>query len=74
VTIRTYKTLREYVDAHPRTVTQGTIAKRLGLSQTTLSGYLTGRILPRRDVALRLSRKFHISLEGLLDPPEAKAS
>lgn len=69
----TYKSLREYVNAHPRTVTQGAIAKRLGLSQSTLSAYLRGKIRPSREVALRLSRKFRISLEGLLEE-ESKAS
>jgi len=70
-----FKTLRAYVDAQPRRVTQNEIADSLGLSPSQLSLYLTGLRIPGRAVALRLSRDHDISLEGLLDPPqEARAS
>lgn len=72
--ISRFKTLRAYVDAQPRRKTQNQIAHELGLSQSQLSLYLTGARTPSRDVALRLSRQCEISLEGLLDPEEAKAS
>ncbi len=64
-----YASLREFVNAHPRTMTQGEIAKKIGLHQGTLSSYLVRNTAPGREVALRLSREFNISLEGLLDPP-----
>lgn len=63
-----FKTLREYVDAQPRTKTQGEIAGELGLAENTLSQYLGAHRIPSRDVALRLWREHGISLEGLLDP------
>jgi predicted transcriptional regulator len=66
-----FKTLREFVDSHPRTVRQGQIALKLGLSEQLLSAYLGGRV-PGRGVALRLSREHHIDLEGLLDPDGAR--
>jgi transcriptional regulator with XRE-family HTH domain len=68
-----FATLRAYVDAQPRSVTQGSIAETLGLTDSGLSQYLRGHCRPSADVALRLSREFDISLEGLLDP-EAIAS
>ena len=68
-----FKTLRAYVDAQPRRKTQNEIAGELGLSASQLSLYLTGARIPSRDVALRLSEQFSISLQGLL-APEAKAS
>jgi len=67
-----YRTLREYVESHPRTVKQQDIATALGLSPSDLSAYLGGR-KPGRETALRLSRQHNIDLEGLLDP-EAAAS
>lgn len=68
-----FKNLREYVNAQPRTKTQYVIARDLGLKQNTLSQYLSGHRVPGRETALRLSRDFDISLEGLLNPtaPEA---
>lgn len=68
-----FKTLRGYVDSQPRTKTQGDIASELGLAENTLSQYLGGHRIPSREVALRLSRDFDISLEGLLDPEGVRA-
>ncbi len=68
-----YKTLREYVDAQPRGKTLDAIAEELGIPRTTLSAYTNGHRVPGREVALRLSRDFGISLEGLLDPDKAVA-
>jgi transcriptional regulator with XRE-family HTH domain len=68
-----FKTLRDYVNAQPRTTTQGEIATRLGIAENTLSQYLGGRRTPGRGLALRLHRDFDISLEGLLDPASAEA-
>lgn len=66
-----YRSLRDYVAVQPRQLRQGDIARRMGLSQSALSLYLRGHRVPSRDIAIRLSREFGISLEGLLDPPEA---
>jgi transcriptional regulator with XRE-family HTH domain len=63
-----YKTLRAYVNAQPRTITQAEIARSMGLPDNTLSVYLSGKRFPNRETALRLSRDFGIALEGLLDP------
>jgi transcriptional regulator with XRE-family HTH domain len=68
-----FKTLRGYVNAQPRTKTQGEIAVDLGLAENTLSQYLGGHRIPSREVALRLSRDFDISLEGLLDPDSVRS-
>jgi transcriptional regulator with XRE-family HTH domain len=63
-----FETLRDYVAVQPRQKTQGDIARELGLSESTFSQYLNGKRIPQRDTALRLSREFGISLEGLLNP------
>lgn len=68
-----FKTLRDYVDAQPRTKTQGEIAQELDIAENTLSQYLGGHRTPSREIALRLHRDHGIDLEGLLDP-EAVAS
>lgn len=72
-TISQFKTLRGYVNAQPRTKTQGDIAVELGIAENTLSQYLGGHRTPSREVALRLSREFDISLEGLLDPDSVQS-
>lgn len=66
-----FKTLRDYVDS--RKVTQGDIAREMKIAENTLSQYLSGRNTPSREIALRLSREFGISLEGLLDPSSQAA-
>lgn len=68
-----FQTLREYVNAQPRTKTQSDIAAELDIAPNTLSQYLGGHRTPSREIALRLASQCDISLEGLLDP-EAKAS
>lgn len=65
-----FKTLREFVDSHHRSVKQQEIAAKLGLAPADLSAYLGGK-RPGSDTALRISREHNIDLEGLLDP-EAK--
>lgn len=67
-----FATLRQYVDAQLRTKSQGEVAGDLGLAQNTLSQYLSGQRIPRRDVALRLARELGIPLENLLNPPDAQ--
>lgn len=72
-----FKTLREFIDAQPRSKTQGAIAKELGVSESALSSYLSGARFPSREIALRLSAQCGIPLESLLSPdlrPAAKAS
>lgn len=61
-----FRSLREYVNSQPRTKTQGQIAAELGIAPNTLSQYLNGRSTPSKEIALRLSADFDISLEGLL--------
>lgn len=68
-----FKTIRDYVNAQPRTKTQGEIAREMDLAENTLSQYLGGHRFPSREVALRLHRDFGISLEGLLDPSGSEA-
>lgn len=63
-----YKNLRAYVQAQPRSKSLVDIAAELGMPPSTLSAYLGGHRMPGRELALRLSRDFDISLEGLLDP------
>jgi transcriptional regulator with XRE-family HTH domain len=63
-----FRSLRDYVNAQPRTITQTAIAQGMGLSDTMMSAYLSQRAIPSRNVALRLSRAYGISLVGLLDP------
>jgi hypothetical protein len=65
-----YATLRAYVADQPRGQRLPQIARGLGLEPSTLAGYLGGFSVPRRLVALRLARTYHIDLEGLLDPPD----
>jgi plasmid maintenance system antidote protein VapI len=62
-----YSTLRAYVAAQPRDLTQSAIALRLGLTPNRLSQYLGGHVRISRDVALRLARDHGIDLRGLLD-------
>ncbi len=61
-----YASLRAYVDAQPRGTTIAQIAEELGVAPNTLSQYLSGYRTPSGSTALRLSKQFHISLEGLL--------
>lgn len=70
---KTFKTLREYVDAQPRQKSQGDIARDLGVSQSALSSYLTGARIPSRDVALRLEEKTGVPVQNLIDPDRAVA-
>jgi transcriptional regulator with XRE-family HTH domain len=67
-----FKTLREFID--DRKVTQGDIARELGISESALSSYLSGVRTPNRELALRLSRDYGISLEGLLNPEQAASA
>jgi hypothetical protein len=41
-TERSLVSIREYVDSHPRSVTQRVIARRLGISESLLSNMLDG--------------------------------
>ena len=49
--------MRDFVNAHPRTITQGHIAAKLGIAPTTLSGLLAGKLIPSRKQALRLGKR-----------------
>jgi transcriptional regulator with XRE-family HTH domain len=66
-----YKSIREYVNAQPRTKRQAEIAADLGLNASSLAAYMGGHRVPSRETALRLAQDFNISLEGLLDPSTA---
>lgn len=61
-----FKTLRDYVNAQPRTKTQNEIAKELGIAPSALSQYLNGVRTPSKEIALRLSDEIGIPLENLL--------
>lgn len=69
-----FKTLREYVDSRVKRVTQGDVARDLGIAENTLSQYLSGARVPDREIALRLSRDYGISLEGLLNPEQSASA
>jgi transcriptional regulator with XRE-family HTH domain len=68
-----FKTLRDYVNAQPRTKSQNEIAEDLGISPSALSLYLNGHRIPAREIALRLSRQCGVPLESLLDPETVRA-
>lgn len=68
-----YKTLKEFTDSYPRSTSVETIADQIGVSASALHSWLKGTRFPQREVALRLSREYEISLEGLLDPESAVA-
>lgn len=69
-----FKTLREYVDAQPRSKTQGDIARELEVSESALSGYLSKARTPNKDTAERLAKKTGIPVQYLLYPEMAQAS
>jgi transcriptional regulator with XRE-family HTH domain len=68
-----FKTLRDYVNAQPRTKSQNEIAEELGITPSMLSEYIHGRRVPSKETALRISRQCHISLENLIDPEGVRA-
>lgn len=67
-----FKTLREYVHSQTRGKTQGDVARELGVSESSLSSYLSGARIPTREVALRIAKQCGVSLESLLDPEVAQ--
>jgi transcriptional regulator with XRE-family HTH domain len=66
--------LRDWVNAQPRTKTQGDLAADLGIAGNTLSQYLGGHRIPSRRIALRLARRCGVPLENLLTPESERAS
>lgn len=50
---RSLQSLREYVDGHPRKVTQRQIARKLGISESWFS-YLLGGVRPGPEIADKL--------------------
>jgi transcriptional regulator with XRE-family HTH domain len=63
---KTYPTLRAYVDAQPRSVTQKDIAARLGISAASLSYYLSGKRFPSSVTAFRICQRCGVPLHRLL--------
>jgi len=63
-----FKTLRDYVNAQPRTKRNPQIARELGLTPGAMAAYLGWHRIPNRETALRLSEEFGIDLNGLLEP------
>lgn len=61
-----FDSLKDYVDAHPRGVTQGAIAHRLGLTDSQLSAYLRGSKRPSPAVAVKLEKQTGVPLASLL--------
>lgn len=51
-------------------LTQSESAKALGISKNTLSGYETGKTIPKLDVALKMAELYHCSLDDLIFLPE----
>jgi transcriptional regulator with XRE-family HTH domain len=72
---RPYKSIKAFVEAQPRSKSIPDIAKELGITPAALYAYLSRHRFPSRETALRISREFNISLNGLLNPDaEAQAS
>jgi predicted transcriptional regulator len=68
-----FKSLKAFVASFPeRHGRQREVAQVLGLTEPALSSYLSGRLVPSRETALRLSRDHDIDLSGLLDPSSAE--
>jgi hypothetical protein len=65
-TSRTYPSLKAYVDAQARDVTQADIAERLEISAASLSYYLSKKRYPSSVTALRISKVCGIPLHKLL--------
>jgi transcriptional regulator with XRE-family HTH domain len=61
---RTYPNLRAYLDDTGET--QERLAKRLGISQPTMSKIINGKRVPRLELALRMSRAAGVPLESLV--------
>ena len=43
------------------------IGRRCGLGATTISNYIARGALPRCDIALKMARAFHVSVDWLID-------
>lgn len=71
---RGFKSLREYVDAQPRTMTQGDIARALGLTESALSLYLSRKRFPSRQTAIELSKRTGIPFTSLMGLEEARTA
>ena len=73
---RKFRSLAEYVAAKRLTMTQGEVARALGVSEAALSLYLSRRRFPRRALARQLERQTGIPAAHLmgLDNDEALAS
>jgi predicted transcriptional regulator len=61
-----YPSLRAYVNAQPRHVTQADIAYTLHISPAALSYYLSGKRFPSVITARRIAKQCGIPLEKLL--------
>lgn len=66
-----YRSLHDLVAAQPRNLTQGDIARMLGLSEAMLSNVLSGKRRLGADNALRISKRWGIPLENILNPKVA---
>ena len=67
-----FRTIREFVDSHPRTISQNQIARKLGVAPPTLSQWLSGTFKPGLQTAIRLKKEYGIEVDGWLD--ESRAS
>ena len=61
------QTLPEYLDGPPR-ISQRKLARRLHVTQPTISMIVRGRRRPRASLALRLHKLTGVPLEALLAP------
>lgn len=66
-----YITLRQYLDRNP-TVTQGDIAEQLGVSQATVSQYMSGKQVPSLGIALRMEQLYGVPCRAWANPQQLR--
>ena len=59
-----YPSLRAYLTATK--TTQEQLGRALGLPQARISGYVTGRVMPRPELALRIAAYTGVPVEALV--------
>jgi transcriptional regulator with XRE-family HTH domain len=64
--------LKQYLDHHE--ITQTELAKRVGVSQPTVWGWLSGESLPAASTLKKLATVTGLSVDELLDQPRQQVS
>lgn len=59
-----------YITLREKEISQGKMAKDLGVSQATISKYVSGKVNPRMDYVKRIAKYLGVSLEELLGDEE----